>query len=137
MDALIAELEAAPEGSQELDGKIAETQGWTVEEQSTGDNISEPLEFFDVWTEPVTGIFYDEPPPYSRSLDAAEKLVPAGLQYGVSTYSKEEVLNPGGAQAFVTNMVDNSVYAHADASTPALALCIALLKARQAMKDAP
>lgn len=110
-DDLIARLEAATEGSRELDGAIYETV--------TGVRITGPRD--KEWL---------VVPFYTTSLDAALTLVPEGLCWGLNTHPEDEIFNPGGAQAFVSDMLEDGIYAHADAATPALALCIAALKAR-------
>lgn len=63
---LIANLEAATEGSRELDGEIALTEGWTFQKMK-GD--AKPY-----WRKPGTVYYYmraDGPPRYTTSLDAA------------------------------------------------------------------
>ena len=74
-------------------------------------------------------------PAYTASLDAALSLVPEGWLWGVNTFPANEVFSPGGAQAFVhhPDWGDDVElgYEHAEAKTPALALVIAALKARQ------
>ena len=134
MQALIAELEAATEGGPELDGQIAETQGWTVAEQSMGDNISEPLEFFEEWTEPVTNALYCEPPPYTTSLDAALTLVPEGWCLA-SLYDAVEPIDRPWVGAVLRRDEPYKILKALGAKTYALALCIATLCARQATKE--
>lgn len=75
---------------------------------------------------PLPGIVFHDAPRYTASVDAA--------QYGIGTFGPRELFNAGGAQAFVSrhgavpNLADP--YAHAEARTAPIALCIAALKAR-------
>lgn len=75
-------------------------------------------------------------PKYTASLDAAMTLVPKGWGCGVSTISSADILRASHhtAQAFVAGPtkadgLPSSDYAHAEAASPALALCAAALKA--------
>lgn len=72
---------------------------------------------------------------YTRELTHAAKLVPVGrfTSWGVATHPPAELFNPAGAQAYVTSLLapegsPERCYAHSDAPTPELALCIAALK---------
>ena len=141
---LIARLEAATEGSRELDCLIhVAVHGWKLARigpDAHGENASEfytPTgELFDGFSYPPIGQidrFYHVPQrdtAYTASLDAAATLVPNGFKF------------------YVANEVD---YGHAcawrdgskisggctDIATPALALCIAALRARAALPAAP
>lgn len=106
MDDLIAKLEAATEGSHWLDRLIDEALG--------GD--------------------FDKPHSFTTSIDAALKLVPEGKAWGVGSIMFDE-LPP--RRAFAANCrregcitPDTPAY-DAVGATPALALCIAALRARQ------
>ena len=113
IDDLIARLEAAMEGSRELDKTISKLIG-TYSAPDRGD---------------PTGTWKS----YTTSLDAALTLVPEGWQFGIGTHPADELFNPGGAQAYCTKHGTGGAprgYAHADAHTAPLALCIVALKAR-------
>lgn len=70
------------------------------------------------------------PPDYTASLDAAMTLVPEGLRWCVDDIGK-----PQGVHSFIEDIADFSDDAacyKANASTPALALCAAALRAQEA-----
>ena len=113
---LIERLEAAGEGSRELDAEIARLFGgqaiarfgdWDCREDGTG--IWRPL------------------PRYSSSLDAAlalaERVLPDLTKINVWTYVR-------GKHHHCEIETDEDEFDALNASTPALALCIAILKAR-------
>lgn len=128
MNTLIAELEAATEGSRELDAEIwwdvkpsqARTTYWNG---ATG----KPHPLIDL---PRSGLGYHgvcvSAPHYTTSLDAALTLVPEGWWW---------VINSGtqGLAKAILGARGSDAGAHEDAHTPALALCIAALRARQAL----
>jgi hypothetical protein len=120
---LIAALRAATGPGRELDARIAVLEGAEIHD---GDWML--VTSFD--GRPKSAVV--PVPDYTGSIDAALTLVPEGLQWGVNTHPPDELFNPGGAQAFVSDMVmtEGGVYAHSDAATPALALVIAALEAR-------
>lgn len=106
MTDLIERLEAATEGSRELDEEIAQAifpklkrrhASWYIDDVRT--NIE----------------------PFSTSLDAALTLVPEGLMWDVESRGAAFVGDP----KMPSRMFEM-------AATPALALCIAALKARKA-----
>lgn len=121
MKELIEKLEAAPEGSRELDAEIAR---WAHGDAAY---LDQP---------------YSTPMPYTTSLDAAMTLIPEGRTYGVGEtryYTHpltSETLEPDGkifGWARVTKdtpIVASGEEFEAEAPTPALALTIAALKAR-------
>lgn len=123
MDNLIAELEAATEGSRDLDGEIALSLGWVKHHAGWAH-----------WTTPE-GLENQHVPFFSDSLDAALTLVPEGwvwhVQIDYELPGRANLYNavPGGKD-------DPPVHVQADGATPVLALCIASLKARQAMEEA-
>ena len=113
---LIERLEGAGEGSRELDAEIARLFGgqaiarfgdWDCREDGTG--IWRPL------------------PRYSSSLDAAlalaERVLPDLTKINVWTYVR-------GKHHHCEIETDEDEFDALNASTPALALCIAILKAR-------
>lgn len=107
---LIARLEAAKEGSRELDVAIIRAgygipivqDSWSDQDLLAGDIV----------------------PMYTRSLDAALTLVPDGWQCDVRICDGACRATVGGTKKF----------GEARAPTAALALCIAALKAREAAK---
>ena len=117
MDDLIARLEAAEEGSRGLDNEIAHAVGAFFPE--------DPVCF---------------PPYYTTSLDAALTLVPVGfevtLRFNGVVYPRAGLsecsahLTKGGRQ-YPSQVMD------CEARTPALALCIASLRARMAGAVSP
>ncbi len=139
---IISRLEAASKGSDELDAcVIAEFVGGTVEMspfngrwcvyQGT-DRNGRPRSW-----EPKTAIerelygahAHDRGP--TRSLDAALTLVPEGATFHVMNdcgLPGRAKIGPIGASIYLTE--DAPKFIQADGDTPALALCIAALKAR-------
>lgn len=115
---LIAKLEAATEPSRELDSAIGQTIGMVAYDRST-----------DVLGYPVGD---DAPyPAFTTSLDAALTLVPGGAFWRVG--HDGEGPNPADFRADVLNVMPaerRSVTGKGVAGTPALALCIAALRAR-------
>lgn len=101
MESLIKKLEAATEGSRELDGDI---------------------HYHDRKPYPKGGWNTDGLPHYTTSIDAALRLVPEGFIWDVASTG----------QAWVMGGLDNEQHLVTSAPTPALALCIAALKAREA-----
>lgn len=110
LKSLIAELESAKEGSRELDAMI---ENW-LEHGSESD-----LAYILTDIENIT-----KPAPYTFSLDAALTLVPEGWYWQIS-----EV----GLAWVGTHLTANKpVRFDGDAVTPAIALCIASLRAKDA-----
>ena len=108
--ALIALLGAAAGGSEDLDKAIGAVTGRGYHEQ------------------PCLGIYN-----YTRSLDAAVSLVPRGLEWEVNCFKTPRAK---GAEAQIylkpfwrSRDDDPDARIICDAATPALALCIAALKA--------
>ena len=124
MDSLIAELEAAAEGNRELDYAIAKEMGW----QFSGEHTFKEHGFF--WRDATTDE-WKQLPRWSTSLDAALTLVPEGFVWRVST--------DFGPIAWAAVSGHKGIFwadTKSEALTAALALCIAALKARQAMEAA-
>ncbi len=111
MDALIAELEAATEGSRELDVKIA----WAVH----GEMIEKFKAEREKACQPSVGLEYRP----TRSLDAARELAPEDVMWAVGDGRKGPWAKTGGN-------------AKSYAATPELAFCVAALKALQAIGGA-
>lgn len=117
MQDLIARLEAATEGSRELDADIALVNGWEKVDPFSEDVCGPP------WRQIATGYRTMSCPEFSTSLDAALTLVPEEEKGSFTLHVFE-----GGesAQAHVGE------FEQGDAKTGPLALCIAALKARSA-----
>jgi hypothetical protein len=85
----------------------------------------------------ATRLFRDWHRPYTSSIDAALTLVPRGLPWQISS---DQV---SGALASVCTLkndnqhIDQTVRASGPLSAPAIALCIAALKAREALAHSP
>jgi len=114
---LIARLETATEGSRELDAEIV--------------RAVDPDAFFaddGSFESAVYDCINRYPPHYTTSLDAALTLVPEGWGWSVD-YANACMLSTLGGDGHVDYL--HTTYAR-EAATPALALVIAALKARQA-----
>lgn len=106
MTDLIARLEAATEGNRELDVEIHQLRGFIT----------------------------DTPAPYTQSIDAALTLIPDGWTVSVMRFSDGEgyvELSDNQGRFLVKG--DTEIYQ--EAATPALAICIAALKARETPND--
>lgn len=114
IEALIAELGAATEGSRELEeaiDRIVRPEEWTVRNSPLG------------W------------PDYTRSLDAAVTLVPEGMLWQVGTAEGEATVIWESKPSYYTESSTGESWASdGDTFNAALALCAAALKALQAMK---
>lgn len=126
MDQLIADLEAATEGSRELDAAIAVVLHPRFStyrddpERGAGHRISDrdgPVYALD----------------YTTSFDAAQTFVPDGCGWSMNDDGEgfvfEKIEREGGPGWLIIGVCDGD-------TTPALALCIAALRARQAMEVA-
>lgn len=112
MDDLIARLEKATEGSRELDSQIAQNL-WT---QQFGKCRPKDLRI----------------PTYTTSIDAAMTLVPEGVEGEVRWWKGAD--GNTYARACIDADLTSDVlplYESATVRSPALALCIAALKARE------
>lgn len=129
MKDLIERLEKATEGSRELDAEIAYhfvslLPGVTMHKESVpGSDV------FAFWK---YGVCYNcsRWEPFTTSLDAALTLVPSrlGIMWDVAKY-------PGESAAAYVGQRDVPMRQFVPAKTPALALCIASLKALMATKE--
>lgn len=104
MEELIARLEAAENGSRELDNLIAQELKMAAPDDPVG------------W-----------PPQFSQSLDAALTLVPEGMKLADLSEASLDRAGPWRCGIYGT---DGIVAATAKRPTAPLALCIAALKAR-------
>ena len=133
IDTLIRELEEATEGSRKLDARIHLTRRSFL--IGLGFTLAAPQIAFaesDGWV--VESGHSSKSPHYTTSIDAARTLVPDDWAWIVED-TKEQGCGPGreGIGACVWNTMDVPPIHRAE--TPALALCIASLRARQAKND--
>lgn len=128
MDQLIAELEAAPEGSRELSDKVLEACGW---HHCTDGRLQR-----DQWQWLAPGkppiLVMGDPDP-TRSFDDALILVPAGAHVSAQFDTPEKGCDT--AASIVLSYGEKRLGGGGH-YTPALATCIAALRARQAMEAA-
>ena len=111
MKDLIERLEKATGPDRSLDGEIARILGWSQERvEWAGHN--------DIHWKSPNGNLSGEPPYYTRDLDAAQSVVPRDMLWSVGTWSDN----------FATVGPEINVDT---APSPAIALCIAALKARE------
>jgi hypothetical protein len=125
---LIARLEAATEGSHELDGRVycgvnglvfrsVSSRGFHFEPDAHGTHTH------------VT------PTPFTRSIDAALTLVPEGWYWSINTSATADA---AAASCFFASVRGRAAKGRdpegfcRHGATPALALCVAALKARSA-----
>jgi len=116
VDTLIKKLEAATEGSRELDAEVAVAAGLDKDTM-----CSMYLDW--VRLNNANMINGHPGPHYTTSIDAALTLVPEGVAHWMIRSPK-----PWAKIWLHYDNTDNETYG--DGATPALALCIAALKAR-------
>ena len=123
MTNLIQRLEQATEGSRELDAEI-----WFLDAAKADGPVKEGAEDYGGiertnWMKGSIGIWDDQLPHYTTSVDAALTLVPDGfwVEGTLSSPSYIEVHSPTTCRPVGIGL----------AATPALAICIAARKARQ------
>ena len=132
MNDLIKDLEQATGPSRELDDRIGTAIGLYIERLSDGTLLYQRKDH-KMWP---------EVPHYTASLDAALTLVPEGWEWQISTrapdpHSGRTYLHNGELQMIGAGITRNPAYRGVEntAYTPALALCIAALRAREAQKE--
>lgn len=124
---LIQELEAAKEGSRLLDARIHE---------DAQPDQSLRAKFERAASRPVADvgmptIIPDSVPHYTTSLDAALSLVPGGVGFIIGTDGDTHYAQIISELEFECDEGSScAVHSEAQAASPALALCIAALKAR-------
>jgi hypothetical protein len=120
MTDLIERLEAATEGSRELDALIHATT-LSLGRDYWPDERGRVVEY--------TGLrkILHRAPHYTTSIDAALTLVPEGWGWSVNDDSEACLTLPGNG--FLSDRGDIELYGRS--ATPAIALCIAALRARQ------
>jgi len=120
MTDLIERLAAAKGGDRELDAAIATQAGWDVRYDR---NDPEP------YYQPVPEYSWQKVLPYTASVDAALTLVPEGWtthHYGQGPSGKPHTWN----LCCIRDGEQRYTHTEGRAPTPALALCIAALQAR-------
>ena len=139
MNNLIAELERATEGSRELDYAIAKEIGWRFHGEK------DFKEYGVFWRDAITDE-WQQLPWWTASLDAALTLVPEGYRCSFDIPGEEggrnhatvvkysQVLEAVNLKAKPEEITE--LWNHSYAATPFLTLCIAALRARQAMEEA-
>ena len=128
MTDLIDRLEEATEGSRDLDEQIALASGIRHRSRRDGRGRSKGREWF-VDSHGGVETWANHAPYYTTSLDAALTLVPEGL--GWQVWGEPKATKYGG-EASIEHPTDGWHFCtEANGRTPALALCIAALKARQ------
>lgn len=130
-DDLIKRLEAAEEGSRELDGDIAlildaprhffESKGVSFDPTALQVDGPDCFGGKPIWG---GGGHLWEATHYTTSIDAALTLVPEDFDYSLIRCDGLFIADVSKSQSFDVN--------ESEAATPALALCIAALKARKA-----
>lgn len=119
MNDLIEKLEAATEGSRELDADIAQHVDWPrIRGAKRLPDRPDSSGYFEISADTWQAV-----PRYTTSLDAALTLVPEGWGCDLGIW-------PSGNGARLTPGVNIFHAIYREAQTPALALCIAALKAR-------
>ena len=122
---LIARLEAATEGSRELDAEIGAhpaTPSCGVRKGAAKERVVEAADTHDP---PLVNL-----PHYTTSIDAALTLVPEGMEWALSNHGQTGAEQLCWAGVFGSPFIGSECDSHA--ATPVLALCIAALRAREA-----
>jgi hypothetical protein len=123
LTSLIERIEAATEGSRELDGLI-----WKAICEKPGDVWANDVIDGDVWLrrDPIDHVAWEGPPAYSTSIDAALTLLPEGFKWKCG-YSRHV---PHNAEVIDYSAHTGTFIGESDASR-CLALLAAILRARQ------
>lgn len=138
--ALAERCEKESEGSRELDGLI-----WKAACEKPGDIWSRDLIDGNIWMrqDPEDTVAYEAPPAYTTSLDAAMTLVLGGWWLTLDRYSiSDKAPDPFAWRVWLRRLVgdvdgDGTSFHQekfARATTPALALCAAALRAAAEME---
>ncbi|MBC9180219.1 hypothetical protein [Pseudoroseomonas ludipueritiae] len=144
---LIERIEAAEEGSRELDGEVwCVVNGLVfrrVHRDGTFDfynperrycvSAEDPLPYFHMAGEYTHRAPYTVPK-YTTSLDAAVSLVPEGAGVQIERFWVQHISTPVWSAEVRWGIDGETVYAE-ERPTPALALCCAALKARLALEE--
>lgn len=117
MTDLLSRLSAATGPSRELDAEIALANGWMISGYDRDNQAAYPR-----WRSP-TGQICPNVPRYTESIDAALTLVPERAGWKLASWFKD------GYAADVH--LPNGVITRGEGTTPAIALVIACLKAKE------
>lgn len=136
LEELIVKLKAASEESDDLNREIARMEGW-VFGGSRGKILGA---YYRNLPDGTRTDYFAKIPAYTTSIDAALTLVPpdpsdpSKLMLWSLTYDEDGVAGPRSYTAGIGKGYHDPdyIYGHSD-KTPALALCIAALKARLSM----
>lgn len=144
---LIAKLEAATEGSRELDCLVAPFAGWKrvtpsmakqaqISHQSHGAWIApEDLTRGELVGDSLHGVtLHRDPPRFTRSLDAALTQVPDGWFWHVGVIARSKFTTTYWARLSDDEIFHKYCGEEEHGSTAPLALCVAFLKAREAAR---
>jgi len=125
MDDLIAALEAGP-GSRELSDRVLVALGWR---ECAEDAPGYPDGTLTIWRRPDSSICRTARPDCSRNLQDAVDLVPDGM-FGSVQFGCERLPATDTNVAELCGLKDGRYgpLCEAEAPTPALALCIAILR---------
>ena len=118
-DSLLSRLQALTEPSREIDAEIALANGWYIG-KTTNDGV---------WFNP-DGQIHDEPPHYTKSIDAVVILVPPELTWSCGF---DDPFYQAAPEPFarVANRKFVPQAWYGKAATPAIALLIAITKAKE------
>ena len=124
---LIARLEVATAGSRELDIAVYEAIGWRRKQfsKTAPTWLCPPDDGKRIAIEPFNLL-----PCVTTSIDAALTLVPEGMEWALSNHGQTGAEQLCWAGVFGSPFIGSECDSHA--ATPALALCIAALRAREA-----
>lgn len=133
---LIAKLETLSGPDRETDGlifKAVTEPGDHWHQFDVGDDIGEQS-LSPVWyrRDPDDESAYEAPPFYTESIDAALTLVPEGREWRVDRRHSKG-MHPAYASIWASGARDIDFHANAHAKTPAIAICIASLRAIAAL----
>ena len=127
LTALLARLEAHPEGGRELDGDIATA----INLMLSSDYSYADWRAYCARNPSLGNHLYDDVPRYTTSTDAAVTLVPADHEWSLTSWSNGDMISGKPRARVFTGRFD---FKWCRAATPALALCVAALRARQAVE---
>ncbi len=147
---LIAALEAAEGPSRELDGEVALAVGWQHKASQDGKGVSgEPI-IRHTWTSPTGEDFWqkttifnradkfpDELPAYTESIDAALSFTPEGWEWWVRHNIAGDYTSQPGSwyMGQISEYMGKWRFEGISRATPAIALCIANLRALENAAD--
>lgn len=134
LDALIHDLQEAPEGNQELDERIAFQQEWRPEVGHTSYSSfvehEKKHDYATAWVAHSPWRNTWNIPPYTTSIDVVRKQIPKGIGFKLSgPYAGDQyecILFAATGEA--QDLYDDATFKATFANTPELAFCIAIFK---------